>query len=59
MLGSARASRGSLRLAALFKDYIILPVEEYAQLKKVRWKVGGWMGEWMGREWGKQEGERR
>ncbi len=35
MLGSARTARGSVRFGALFKDYIILPVKEYAQLKEV------------------------
>ena len=35
MLSSARAARGSFRLSALFKDYVILPVKEYAQLKEV------------------------
>lgn len=36
MLGSARAARGSVRFGALFKDYVILPVKEYSQLKEVR-----------------------
>ena len=35
MLGNARTARGSLRLGALFKDLVILPVEEYNELKGV------------------------
>ena len=35
MLGSARTARGSIRFGALFKDYVILPVEEYSDLKEV------------------------
>lgn len=32
---SSRAPRGSVRLSALFKDYVILPIKEYAQLKEL------------------------
>lgn len=35
MQGNARTSRGTLRLGALFKDLVILPVEEYNELKEV------------------------
>lgn len=31
----SRKSRGSIRFRALFKDYAILPIKEYAQLKDV------------------------
>ena len=32
---NAKTPRGSLRLGALFKDLVILPVDEYAGLKEV------------------------
>ena len=35
MQGNSRTARGSLRLGVLFKDLVILPVEEYSELKEV------------------------
>lgn len=34
-LGSSKAARGNVRFSALFKDYVILPVQEYDELKDV------------------------
>ena len=47
--------KGTVRLNALFKDYVILPVKEYSHLKEVReggregvegWGEGGSGGMW-------------
>ena len=36
MLSNTKSSpKGSVRFGALFKDYVILPVEEYSKLKEV------------------------
>ncbi len=32
---NSKTARGSLRLGALFKDLVILPIEEYGDLKEV------------------------
>ena len=36
LMGGAKTPKGSVRLVANFKDLVILPLEEYNNLKEVR-----------------------
>ncbi len=40
LMGGAKTPKGSVRLVANFKDLVILPLEEYNNLKEVLCNIG-------------------